>query len=66
MKTGLNSRIETSLSPLPQLGYYECICNNNILQDVELVILGPNVKSAHVGDNVKLTCHGSTEKQTPD
>jgi hypothetical protein len=45
-------------------GWYECVCNNKVLQDVNLEVLVPTEISDHVGDNATLTCHGSTEKQT--
>uniref|UniRef100_A0A4W5JZ43 Ig-like domain-containing protein n=1 Tax=Hucho hucho TaxID=62062 RepID=A0A4W5JZ43_9TELE len=63
-----NGNLSLTISPAEynDKGWYECVCNNNVLQDVELVVLVPNEKSAHVGDNVKLTCHGSTKKLTPD
>ena len=48
------------------MGWYECVCNNQVLQDVELVVLIPTKISYHVGDNATLNCHGSTEKQTPN
>uniref|UniRef100_A0A6Q2YQQ4 Immunoglobulin domain-containing protein n=1 Tax=Esox lucius TaxID=8010 RepID=A0A6Q2YQQ4_ESOLU len=46
-------------------GYYECVCDNNVLQDVKLEVLVPVKISAKVGDTVTLNYYGLTDKQIP-
>uniref|UniRef100_A0A8C7IHJ4 Ig-like domain-containing protein n=1 Tax=Oncorhynchus kisutch TaxID=8019 RepID=A0A8C7IHJ4_ONCKI len=47
------------------MGLYECVCGE-YNQHVNLQVLVPTEISAHVGGNVTLACHGSTNKMTKD
>lgn len=61
-----NLSLTISSAEYNDMGWYECVCNNKVLHDVKVEVLVPFKISFHVGDNVKLSCHGSTKKQTPD
>lgn len=47
------------------MGLYECVCGE-YNQHVNLQVLVPKEKSAHVGEKDTLVCHGLTNKMTKD
>ncbi|XP_064786814.1 uncharacterized protein LOC135509915 [Oncorhynchus masou masou] len=58
-----NLSLTISSAEYNDMGWYECVCNNNVLHDVKLEVLVPTKKSAHVGENVTLQCHGITDSE---
>ncbi|XP_045557518.1 uncharacterized protein [Salmo salar] len=61
-----NLSLTISSAEYNDMGWYECVCNNKVLQDVELEVLVPTEISFFVGDNVTLPFHGFTGKWTKD